>query len=567
MTYKQRGIGLLSDCVLTPSKHDPIAIYKGKIIEHQQFQFDVCQLAGSFSKSSDEQFALYYEQAYPFCVSLFALLYAQKKVLITANNKPATAVGLIEQGYVLLGDWEGKETVFDVDESSHLELTSLDLNKAKVTLFTSGSTGQAKAIEKTLQQFQNEIDVLESRWGESLGNAYVLATVSHQHIYGLLFRILWPLSAGRCFYSEIFLSPEPLLTQAEGVSAYWVASPAQLKRLDELSPWLAIANLKAVFSSGGALSIEAARQIFQHSKQSVLEVYGSSETGGIAWRESVNDPLWTSFDGINISLDKRGQGYLSSPYLVEKAPYKMDDKINLQGNNQFELLGRVDRIVKIEEKRLSLDELESTLNNLQWIEHSYTVLLTGKRDKIAAVIVLTPTGKDILQQQGRPRLIKQLRKQLVAKFESVVIPKKWLFMSSLPMTLQGKVNQQIVLGLFSLDPLRTPQVLSCDYQDQMVELQCRVLPSLIYFSGHFPGQPILPGVTQLAWVEQLAKIFFTINQPFLRMEVIKFRKIIQPEDIIKIKLTWKAENNKLYFEMSSVTDQHSSGRLVYGVEP
>jgi len=584
MTFKQRNIIPLSHCVLASNRLEPVAVYHGEVIDHAKFNADVSRMATSLSELKSDKFALYYEQAYLFCVSLFALLHSNKKIWIAANNKSSMARQLTERGCLLLGDWGGDEASIVVNESCNFQLMPLDPNNACITIFTSGSSGQAKEIHKTLRQFQAEIEILEQYWGAWLGDAQILATVSHQHIYGLLFRLLWPLVAGRCFHSEMYLSPEPLLKFAKGISACWVASPAQLKRLDEMTPWLELSKLKALFSSGGALPLESATQIFQLGGQKVLEIYGSSETGGIAWRQSVDDALWTAFDGISISADEKGQNYLSSPYLTEekegeniplwkrggkgdlsnKNLYKMDDKIKMLANNQFELLGRFDRIVKIEEKRLSLDELESALNNIEWIQQSYTLLLADKRDKIASVIVLTQSGQDYLQQHGRASLIKQLRKKLMDSFETVVLPKKWLFMHALPMTVQGKINRELLVQLFSLDPLRTPQIQYCSYQEQTVELQCRIVPSLIYFSGHFPEQPILPGVTQLAWAEQFAKIFFTINEPFLRMEVVKFKKIIQPEAIIKINLSWKADSGKLYFEITSATHAHSSGRIVYG---
>lgn len=510
-------------------------------------------------------------------------MHSNKKVWIAANNKSQIADQLIEQACCLLGDWEGKETSLVINKVSDFELRPLDLDNSVLTIYTSGSSGQAKAITKTLQQFQIEIDTLERYWGQCLGESQVLATVSHQHIYGLLFRILWPLTTGRCFHSEMYLSPEPLLKAAKDISAHWVASPAQLKRLDELSPWQDLAKLNVIFSSGGALPVESAIQIEQSCGQKVLEVFGSSETGGIAWRQSVDDTLWTVFDGINVFLCDEGQSYLSSPYLVAQEVddsllnsanindesfsqkyFKMDDKIQLHGNKQFELLGRLDRIVKIEEKRLSLDELEQALNHSDWVAQSYTLLIADIRDKIAATLVLTDSGQQYFQQFGRAELIKQLRKQLMNRFETVVLPRKWLFIHSLPMTAQGKIDRELLIQLFALDHQRFPLILNCNYQEQTVELQCRVLPGLIYFSGHFPEQPILPGVTQLAWAEQFAKIFFNINMPFLRMEVIKFKKIIQPGDIININLSWKADNGKLYFELRSTDDSHSSGRIVYG---
>lgn len=555
----------LSHCLLDLNEPQAIiANYKGDLIDKARFYSDVKALSAVLSSHKTDRFALYYEQAYPFCVSLFALLHSDKKVWIAGNNKQATADQLTELGCLLVGDWQGCEISVIPDGISDVELKPLNSNEAQITVFTSGSSGQAKAINKSLQQFQNEIETLEQYWGQQLGDAQVFGTVSHQHIYGLLFRVLWPLATGRCFHSEMYLSPEPLLKISKQLSAYWVASPAQLKRLDDLTPWAEIGKLKAIFSSGGALLSETATQIAQEGRHKVFEIYGSSETGGIAWRQSVDDELWTMFEGINISVDDKGCSHLSSPYLPNQVPFVLDDKIQFFKDERFALLGRVDRIVKVEEKRLSLDSLENRLNASDWVQQAHTLLISDKRDKIATALVLTDVGSEFLEQQGRGTLIKLLRQALMHEFETVVLPRKWLFISMLPLTAQGKINQNLLIQLFSLRKTHFPQIVNCDYQGETVELHLQISPDLVYFSGHFPGQPVLPGVTQLAWAEQIGKIFFNIDPPFLRMEVIKFKKIIQPGDLIKMKLHWKVETNKLYFELTSVNNAHSSGRIVYG---
>ena len=558
------NINSLSQLALASKTEHTIAVYQGQLINNTRFIADVQALANTLYHHKAKQFALYYDEAYVFAVSLFALLHSNKEVWIAANNKTITADKLLDQGCELLGDWEGKELIIEPQQLDQITLQPLDMNKQSLLIFTSGSSGQAKAITKSLQQFQSEIETLESCWGQQLAQAQVLATVSHQHIYGLLFRVLWPLAAGRCFHSQMYLSPEPLLKAASDIAAYWVASPAQLKRLDELTPWQSIAKLAAIFSSGGALAITAAKQIQDNCQHKVLEIYGSSETGGIAWRQSVDDALWTTFKGIKVSVDEQGVSYLKSPYLVAKSPFVLDDKIKMAEEGRFALLGRVDRIVKVEEKRLSLDELEQQLIAYQWIEQAYTLVLTGKREKVAAILVLSVAGQDYLQQQGRAALIKMLRKQLMQSFETVLLPKKWLMMHTLPLTSQGKVNRGLLEQLLAMDSSRFPQILDVNDENDSVDLQLKVLPELIYFAGHFPEQPILPGVTQLAWAESFGKIFFNISQPFLRMEVVKFKKIIRPNDIIRMKLNWKSESSKLYFELSSLTDSHSSGRIVYG---
>jgi len=191
-------------------------------------------------------------------------------------------------------------------------------------------------------------------------------------------------------------------------------------------------------------------------------------------------------------------------------------------------------------------------------------LLSDKRDRIAAVTVLTESGKARLLQ-GRAGMIRQLRAQLMQVFETVVLPRKWLFMNALPLSPQGKINNVLLQRLLMLDAAKFPQLLYCHLEGEKVKLKLRIQPELVYFDGHFPGQPILPGVTQLAWAEEYGKIFFAIEQPFITMEVIKFKKIIQPDALITMTLEWKASSGKLYFELSSATESHSSGRMVYGV--
>lgn len=564
--FNSHSLTPLSHCALDSNSHLTVSIFKGELISRRQFNQDVSSLAFHLTKQKNQQFALYFEQAYPFCVNLFALLHTDKQIWITANNKSTTAQKLIEQGCLLLGEWQGKEFSLATNNNIEFKLKPLDINKNQLILFTSGSTGQAKKIIKSLRQFQQEIGTLEHYWGHRLEQAQAVATVSHQHIYGLLFRLLWPLAAGRCFHSEMYISPESLLKAAKNHPAYWVASPAQLKRLDELSPWQEISHLVTIYSSGGTLPMDSASQIESNSGQKVLEIYGSSETGGIAWRQGLDNEYWTLFDGLKITQNKVDQSLLSSPYLADNTPYLLDDKINLLESCTFNLLGRKDRIVKVEEKRLSLDELEHHLSESQWIQQAHVVLLTGKRDKIAANLVLTETGSAYIQKQGREQLIKQLRSHLLNSFESVVLPRKWLFIRALPLNPQGKINQSLLTELLLLDSLRFPQILYCDIQDKTVRLTLRILPKLICFTGHFPEHPILPGVTQIYWVESFGKIFFKIEYPFLCMEVIKFKKIICPTDIIHIKLTWKPDSAKLYFELDSKTDSHSSGRMVYGTQ-
>jgi len=555
----------LSHIAIRPLANHFIAVHNGKGIVHSDFISDIRTATAYFSSLYSKDIAIYYQDAYPFTVALYAILHNGKNVWIAGNNKTATANKLKKQGCSLVGEWpDNKPAIKPSIQPSSPLLSPLNLDQVQLIIFTSGSQGEPKAIKKTLRQFQNEIEFLEQQWGQRLAQAQVFSTVSHQHIYGLIFRILWPLAAKRCFHSSLFVSPEALLKAAGTTKVYWVASPAQLKRLDEQTAWQDITNLRAIFSSGGTLPEDAAWQIYEKTQHKIIEVYGSSETGGIAWRQSVDDSLWTLFAGLTLIADVEGNMQLASPFL-QVPTLKLDDKIELYGKEQFSLLGRSDRIVKVEEKRLSLDELEQCLNQSEWIEHSYTLLLKQKNREItSAVLVLTEKGKCFLDQHGKAELLKQLRQQLMSTFETLVLPKKCLCIQQIPLTVQDKIDKTLLTALLTLDATRFPLIQYCEMQNNQVVLQCKVPASLLYFKGHFPEHPILPGITQLAWVEHFGKLFFNIKQPFLRMEVIKFKKIIRPNSFIQMELNWKTESGKLYFSLRSSKDLFSSGRMVFG---
>ena len=553
----------LSNCLTaTRQATSAIAYHAGHYYGAGQFYDAVKSWVNRFQSQPVQRYALFCENAYPFAVMLFALFHAGKEVWIPGDNRPGTALQLQKLDCQLIGDW-GAIQSFDYGLESAARsgksLLPLDPAETKLVIFTSGSTGMPKPVVKQLQQFQLEIETLEKQWGKQLDNAAALATVSHQHIYGLLFRLLWPLSAGRCFHSDCYLNPEGLVKAARDTEAYWVASPAHLKRLDQDSPWNGIASLCAVFSSGAALQHKVAQQILTCSGQPVIEIFGSTESGGIGWRQQ--NSAWTLFEGM--SLTQTDDGWqLCSPYLIDQAGLRLDDQISLQEDGRFILHGRLDRIVKVEEKRVSLTDLEQRLMELPWVADAFALMLTKQRDVVGAAIVLTEDGIHSLKTHGRKPLIKQLREALYHYFDAVVLPRKWLFLERMPLTAEGKVEQAVLKHLLDMDNRKFPNVLGVEKTGDGVELKLSVPEELIYFPGHFPGYPILPGVVQIAWAEYFGKLFFGIDEPFLRMEVIKFVKVIQPGAELKLKLNWKASTGKLYFNFSSESGMHSSGRMV-----
>jgi 3-hydroxymyristoyl/3-hydroxydecanoyl-(acyl carrier protein) dehydratase len=567
----QANLIALSGCIAACSRDSsPAALHRGRPYRRDRFAAAVGQWASVLRCDSGRRYALYTQDAYPFAVGLFALLHAGKEIWIPGNNLPDTVRQLEREGCRLLGDWPEADP-FDPDAAFAEALGAaseiFDLDVPRIMLYTSGSSGQPKAVPKTLRQLQTEIEALEKLWGSALENACIAGTVSHQHIYGLLFRVLWPLAAGRCFHSAMALSPEMLLAGGDPARLCWVASPGHLKRLDDRSPWREIAELAAIFSSGGPLPAEAAAQILSFTGRAVIEVYGSTETGGIAWRQAAgrSDAPWQLFAGIGIDW-RGGRPHLYSPYLHDQEGLALDDRLTPLEDGRLLLHGRQDRIVKIEEKRLSLTALERRVQDTPWIREAYALVLARRREVIGIAAVLSESGKDRLHALGRNAFIRQLRRLLADRFDAVALPRKWLFVSSLPLTSQGKVNRELLTAIMNTDARLLPRTLAVETDAAGVRLQIRVPKELAYFGDHFPDFPLLPGVVQIGWAEYFSKLFFPIRMPFSHLEMIKFSQMIRPDDELLLSLEWREAQRKLHFQYSAGTHSCSSGRLVYGIE-
>ncbi len=434
-----------------------VAIEKSGTISYGQFLNDISTLATRLNSNNKEHWALYTDNAYPFAVGLFALLQCNKQVFIPGNTTETTLDTLKYFVDGFIGDIPGADLQIDVNTpNTHNILEKLQYRTNELTIFTSGSTGEPKPIKKSLRQFESEINALEQLWGDSINDAEVVATVSHQHIYGLIFRILWPLASGRIFHSDRALDPALAIKEANRSKngAIWIASPAHLKRLHENLAWTETRQkLLRVFSSGGPLSSDAAEQLKAWHQHSATEVYGSSETGGIAWREQFSEfNHWRPLPNVLVKIDIDSRLLIKSPHIDASLWHETDDSATLIDDGSFSLNGRLDRIIKLEEKRLSLVELEQAITKTSWVKEAFCTLLAPEknlRETLAAVIVLNNTGIQLMNIEGKNSLIKQLKENLALHFELSLLPRKWRIVDQIPTNEQAKINLSAIKGLFT----------------------------------------------------------------------------------------------------------------------
>lgn len=500
--------------------------------------------------------ALFHEDAGEFSAALFGAWQAGRTPWLPGDVLPATLERLATQTRLRLG--ELPDALAPAGPGEPAALTALDPAACRLVLFTSGSTGEPGAISKTLDQLDREVGALESAFGQRLGDAQVQGTVSHQHIYGLLFRVLWPLSAGRTFAARRLAFNEQLTALGDSPVAL-VASPAHLKRLPANQDWSGLAaGLRAVFSSGGPLPPDAALDVRRLWGQAAIEVFGSTETGGVAWRAPGGEQApWQVLPGVQWRVEQ-GRLHLRSPHLGHDHWLATQDRAEASPLGGFVLLGRADRIVKIEERRVSLEAIDAALLASPWASEARVVPLPGHRILLGAAIVPSPEGQALLDAEGRTALANRLREALSGRVDAIAWPRRWRFLEALPTDARGKTPQRDLLALFRP---HMPAPVWLERSSDRVRLQLDVDPGLAVFDGHFPDAAILPGVALLDWATRLARQAFPVAGEFAGMDAVKFQHLVRPGDRLDVELTWQAAKGQLGFRFSSATGVHASGRL------
>ncbi|PAU60258.1 AMP-binding protein [Pseudomonas sp. PIC25] len=518
------------------------------------------RLAGGLQARGVKRLALHLEDAAELAIALLGAWRADVEVVLPADLQAQNRQRLAGRVDLWLTDQPGDSRLDDLYGDA-LPAAMLDLDRCRLTLSTSGSSGEPKLIGKSLRQLANEVAVLEQCWGAELGGATVLGSVAAQHIYGLLFRVLWPLCAGRPFLRRALPFGEDLQRASlEHADFAWACSPALLKRMGDNLDWPALGRVRRVFSSGGALPADAAQQLFERLGQWPTEIYGSSETGGIAWRQGGTH--WRPFPGVELGQDADGALRVASPYLPAGHVEQTADAVRFADDGRFELLGRLDRIVKLEEKRISLPMLEQALANHPWVSEARLGVIQENRAFLGALVALSDAGLHALRNQGRRAVTEGLRRHLAGHCEALALPRRWRLLRRLPSNAQGKLPQAELDALLRAPRTKRPELISAHQEDDQWLLELEVPLDLAHFTGHFPRTPVLPGVVQIDWALHLAAERLALPPRFAGMEVLKFQQLARPGDRLQLTLRFDAERGKLHFAYRNGEAPCSSGRIL-----
>jgi acyl-coenzyme A synthetase/AMP-(fatty) acid ligase len=285
----------------------------------------------------------------------------------------------------------------------------------------------------------------------------VVTTISPHHIFGFIFALLVPFTAAVPFRRTRVESDDELFALASKQDCMIVTVPAFLKRLVE-SPNPPVDAIKAhshyIYEAGGFLPPPVAKKTSDIFGFWPMELYGTTEASGIAYLQTKFGPQWTPLAnrklGVNKDPTKGPVGCLIvyPTYDQNAEPTYTGDMIDMLPDGRFIMKGRADTIVKIEETRVSLLEVETQLRESGLVSDAVVIPLEDKRQYLAAALVLNEKGKAEFDGKEKADINAWFRNYLSPFFEAVVVPRKWRFVDAIPSDDQGKRPQPLIASLF-----------------------------------------------------------------------------------------------------------------------
>lgn len=350
-------------------------------------------------------------------------------------------------------------------------------------LFTSGSTGAPQSFEKCARQIFGEAVVLREILELSPSDV-VLATTASHHLYGLLFGVLAPWAGG----ASIVASPEnePGTFHPEKIAAlawqhqatHLISVPAHLRAL--LQAPVQLPTVRTIVSSAAPLSAADAQKLDEKFGARVLDVLGSTETGGLATRRASAPAIWTPLPGVRVRLDEDNRLLISSPFVSDPSREEIsEERAQVHKDGTFEYLGRADSVVKVGGKRIDLQEIEHLIRRLPSVTDCACLSRSVESLRGEDVLLVVATTK---HSKG------QIRAALVGSIDRTFLPRKIRIVEKLSRDERGKLKRADLLRLFE-EPTESRE---------RAEKSVHVPADWGRFSGHFDGDPLLPALSQLA---------------------------------------------------------------------
>ena len=303
-------------------------------------------------------------------------------------------------------------------------LTIRDADSIFLKIFTGGSTGKPKMWQKTPRNILAEVNYHAKSFNITKDDIFV-STVPPQHIYGLLHSVLIPYVSSARVIEQVCIFPQEIISAVNNNNTTVLVSIPIHYRVLKGSAFK-LSSLKLALSSAGNLDFPDAEHFFNQTGCAVTEIFGSTETGGIATRQnSGKETAWKPLDVIEWKIENdrlRVCSEFISPDLPKDSNgfFITEDRVEKKENNKFIHLGRADGVIKVAGKRVDLKEIETALKKIPGVDDVVVVSITssgGRKNIVAALVegkidqsIVKESAIQMLEPYAVPRIIRIVEK-------------------------------------------------------------------------------------------------------------------------------------------------------------
>ncbi|MFW5443600.1 MAG: AMP-binding protein [Methylococcaceae bacterium] len=306
-------------------------------------------------------------------------------------------------------------------KKSYLPFPAIDTTKIISISFTSGSTGEPKAIKKNWQEFHKAAELALSQLNLLNQNTTLVSTVPTQHMYGLETSLFWPLFSSLSIHISRPFYPADIQNTLSSLRqpGILISTPAHLKACSASD--ISWSKTHLIVSSTAPLNHSLSKEIETQFDTPVFELFGSTETLSFASRRAHDNIYWKTYQSIQLQQNA-DSFFVSGGHLANKI--KLNDRFQLHANGSFKLLGRATDLIKIAGKRASLIELNQILSKIDGIDDG--VFIQGKNNRLSILVASKLDSKKILDE-------------LKLSIDEVFLPKKIIKIDKLPRNETGKI--------------------------------------------------------------------------------------------------------------------------------
>ncbi|MCU7802134.1 MAG: AMP-binding protein [Candidatus Thiodiazotropha sp. (ex Lucinoma borealis)] len=429
------------------AEHDPVAYNNGCLITYKELLNDVAYLVKHLPRQQYQTNLC--ENRYKFLVGLLAALTLNQIVLLPPNRAKLEIENIEKQhgpSYRLIDnpqDIDGDDYyLYDqlsesCTNSQSESRISFPTHQTAIKLYTSGTTGTPISHVKTWGMLYKGALLTGKRMGlHKIHPFAALATVPPQHMYGLETSIMLPVVWNGIITSWKPFMPEDISDYAAELSYPLILATTPLHISSCVKVKLRITNVIKIVSATAPFSQTLAKQIRNLFSAEINEIFGTTETGAIATRNTAETDTWTLLPGMVIQP-------AHDSFLVDiphyDIPIMLHDRLDIVDDSNFSLLGRNSDMIKIAGKRASLGDLNAKLLEIECIEDGVFYVSEEVKD-----VTLRMSAFIVSAESNRARIMNALRERIDPAF----IPRRLHFVVEVPRNETGKINRDSLSKLF-----------------------------------------------------------------------------------------------------------------------